>query len=118
CVCPNCRYPDRFPVRADGRMPDSPANRTGDRVLVLKPICHIKKGPDRGDVVVFKYPEEPQQRQIAQNYIKRAMGFGGETIAIWRGDLYVTRSLKYETDDKEEYPRPSDPLDLWKREYM
>lgn len=120
-TCPNCRFHGRFPVQPDGKV-DSPPNRTGDRVLVLKPIYHLRE-PERGDVVVFKYPEEPQQRQVAQNYIKRAEGFGGETVAIFRGDLYVTRSLDYPPDARDEngnllYPRPGDPKELWRRDFM
>jgi len=120
-TCPNCRFHGQFPQKADGR-PDSPSNNTGDRVLVLKPIFHLKN-PARGDVVVFKFPESPQERQVAQNYIKRAMGFGGETLAIHMGDLYVTRSLDYPADainpDGERlYPRPEDPLDLWRPDSM
>ena len=65
--------------------------------------------PHRGDVVVFKYPDKPQENHIAANYIKRAMGFGGETAAIHRGDLYVTTALKY--PDGPLFPRPDDPLD-------
>ncbi len=109
-VCPNCRY--------QGDVTDlnpQPENRTGDRVLVLKPLYHIRS-PRRGDVVVFKYPMEPQKNHVAANYIKRAMGFGGETVAIYRGDLYVTMSLAY--PDGELYPRPVDAHDLWKHEYM
>lgn len=108
--CPNCRHL--------GRVEDlnpRPENRTGDRVLVLKPLYHVR-APHRGDVVVFKYPEEPQKNHVAANYIKRAMGFGGETVAIYRGDLYVTMSLAYPPGDL--YPRPDDPRDLWKSEYM
>jgi signal peptidase I len=91
----------------------TPQNATGDRVLVLKPLYHLRP-PERGDVVVFKFPEKPQERHTAQNYIKRAMAFGGETVAIHRGDLFVTRSLDF----------PSTPLDgdtpddLWKPRYM
>jgi signal peptidase I len=120
-TCPNCRFHGQFPQKADGR-PDSPSNNTGDRVLVLKPIYHMKD-PTRGDVVVFKFPESPQERQVAQNYIKRAMGFGGETVAIHMGDLYVTRSLDYPAnaispDGELLYRRPEDPLDLWRPEFM
>lgn len=112
-TCPNCR----FPGRADDLKP-VPDNNTGDRVLVLKPIYHLTSA-DRGDVVVFKYPEEPQQKQTAQNYIKRAQGFGGETVGIHRGDLYTTTALDYPADAKDTdgnplYPRPDDPNDLWK----
>ena len=122
-TCPNCRFQGRFPTKPDdNRKLDSPGNNTGDRVLVLKPIFHVKE-PNRGDVVVFKYPQAPQERYVALNYIKRAMGFGGETLAILHGDLYVTRSLEYSaeeigTDGRPLYERPADPLDLWKPDYM
>lgn len=107
-TCPNCRY--------EGSVDDLkpiPGNESGDRVLVLKPIYHVQP-PARGDVVVFKYPEKPQLDQVAQNYIKRAMAFGGETVGIHRGDLFVTRSLQYPPD---QYPHPENPNDLWEREY-
>ena len=109
--CPNCRYSgqvrDLNPV---------PANRTGDRVLVLKPLYHLRK-PARGDVVVFKYPQKPQDQHTAQNYIKRCVAFGGETLGIHRGELFVTPSLTYPEGD-EFYPRPDDPKDLWESRYM
>jgi signal peptidase I len=109
-VCPNCRYSGQV-----NELNPVPQNRTGDRVLVLKPLYHIKK-PARGDVVVFKYPKAPQEQQTAQNYIKRATAFGGETLAIHRGELFVTQSLTYPEGD-ELYPRPEDPKDLWELRY-
>lgn len=103
-VCPNCRHHGQI-----DDLPEWPKNNSGDRVLVLKPLYHVR-GPERGDVVVFKFPEQPQTQQTAQNYIKRAMGMGGETIAIHRGDLYVTTSLSY--------PAPAeDPLEWWQPKY-
>ena len=112
-TCPNCRHHGRV-----AELNPIPANRTGDRVLVLKPIYHLQE-PRRGDVVVFKYPKEPQQKQTAQNYIKRAMGLGGETVAIHHGELFVTRSLDYPADALDAdgtplYPRPDDPKELWR----
>ncbi|MBN9516913.1 hypothetical protein J0H58_00105, partial [bacterium] len=114
--CPNCRF--------HGRVQDLnpvPPNRTGDRVLVLKPIYHFNKlhRPARGDVVVFKFPKAPQERWVAANYIKRAMAFGGETVGIHRGDLYVTTALDYPPDARDSggrllYPRPENPDDLWR----
>ena len=109
--CPNCRYLGHI-----SELNPVPQNRTGDRVLVLKPIYHLREAK-RGEVVVFKYPKMPQEKQTAQNYIKRAEGFGGETTAIYRGDLYVTRSLVYPLDDPQ-FPRPFDAFDLWKPRYM
>src|SRR6185437_9271362 len=55
-TCPNCRYTVHFHKQFDANgnlvAVDSPYYRTGDRVLVLKPIYHLKE-PNRGDVVVF-----------------------------------------------------------------
>jgi signal peptidase I len=109
-VCPNCRYHGLVASLAK-----YPQNRSGDRVLVLKPLYHLRE-PHRGDVVVFKFPKNPQENHVAANYIKRAMGFGGETVAIFRGDLYVTTALEY--PEGELFPRPADPLDLWRPLYM
>jgi signal peptidase I len=116
CTCPNCRFTIAFPP-VPGPTPRyaSPPNRTGDRVLVLKPLYHIRR-PTRGDVVVFKYPKAPQENWVAANYIKRCMAFGGETLAIHRGELFVTQSLTYPEGD-EQYPRPDDPKDLWEFRY-
>lgn len=119
CTCPACRFPIKFPVIPNSRPVrfQSPPTNTGDRVLVLKPIYHLFP-PKRGDTVVFKYPEEPQQKQTAANYIKRVQGFGGETVGLHRGDLYVA-TIDYPETARDEagnllYPRPDDPNDLWK----
>lgn len=106
-VCPNCRHHGLM-----SELSPWPDNESGDRVLVLKPLFHLRP-PRRGDVVVFKFPEGPQQQHTAQNYIKRAMGLGGETVAIHGGDLYVTTSLSYPATDPR-FPRPADPDDLWR----
>src|SRR5262249_55253886 len=123
----NCRYPGHF-----DRDNPSPPNRTGDRVLVLKPLYHLTR-PTRGDVVVFKFPDSPQIKFVAQNYIKRAVGFGGETVGVHRGELFATNALDYppdklgEIDELDEtgarrkvllYPRPENPLELWRPQYM
>jgi signal peptidase I len=115
CTCPNCRYRIEFGDEA-GR----PACRTGDRVIVSKFAYDLLPGhPSREDIVVFKYPREPQRDWSALNYIKRLVGLPGETIAIHYGDLYVyppdaqTPPLTY-----ADRPRPDDPNDLWQPEYM
>jgi len=113
--CPNCRFTGKLPVNniGDARNPyyaTEPSPTSGDRVLVHKVI-----GPEaRGNIVVFKYPEGPQSGQVAINYIKRCVAFGGETVAVHRGELFITKALQYPEAD---YPRPSNPNDLWKKEY-
>jgi signal peptidase I len=68
-------------------------------------------------VPVFKYPSEPQQNYTAMNYIKRLVGLPGETVAIYRGRLYVTKSLTYPTTEKYHRARPLDEHDLWEHYY-
>lgn len=112
--CPNCRYRTTFPlydaVTPFGKTvkkPLSPPNNSGDRVLVHKAMQHIDPA-EPGDVVVFKFPDTPQVNYNALNYIKRMWGVGGDTIAIWNGDLYVCKTLRYP-------PPPSVPeSDYWK----
>ncbi|MFH1645983.1 MAG: signal peptidase I [Candidatus Omnitrophota bacterium] len=55
----------------------------GDRILVNKFIYRFKE-PKRGDIIVFKYPEEPKK-----DFIKRLIAFGGETVEIVDGDILV-----------------------------
>jgi len=107
--CPNCRYASPRGV------PKSVGISTGDRVLVSKFLT----ASERGQVVVFKYPVEPQRAMVSMNYIKRLIGLGGETIAVHGGDLYVATSLKYDSSAVDEtgrpkYPLPKDANDLWR----
>ena len=67
----------------------------GDHILVNKFIYGIKnpfndniwvpfKKPERGEIVVFKYPVNP-----SQDYIKRVVGVQGDTIEIKDKKVYV-----------------------------
>ena len=62
---------------------DVPMMLNGDRIFVLKSIYQFQK-PQRWDVVVFKYPVDPDT-----NYIKRLIGRPGETVEFVDGDVYI-----------------------------
>ncbi len=83
--CPNCQYindiRDSIPF-------------TGDRILVfkfpydLRSVLPRRAGePQRWDVVVFRYPEDPET-----NYIKRLVVLPGEQPCLYNGDVYVRTS--------------------------
>ena len=82
CVCPNCRFVNN--------VEEQPAFK-GDRILVLKSLYDLPnwapdwlREPKRWDVVVFKFPEEPQI-----NYIKRLVGLPNEELRIHYGNIYT-----------------------------
>src|SRR5512139_3694433 len=56
----------------------SPADTAVERLLL--PISQVR----RGDVVVFKYPEEPER-----DFIKRVIGLPGETLELRRKVVYI-----------------------------
>ncbi|WP_068546736.1 signal peptidase I [Thalassotalea crassostreae] len=80
----------------------------GDFILVNKfnyglrePVARNKfwenGSPERGDVVVFKYPENPQQ-----DYIKRVVGLPGDRITYHNKTLYIQPAC---IDTKETCPK-------------
>ena len=76
----NCRF--------QARLDETPSFK-GDRILVMMfpydlPFLPGSGPPERWDVVVFRYPEEPEV-----SYIKRLVGLPGETIRIYHGDVFV-----------------------------
>ena len=61
-----------------------PTLMEGDRVLVNRLVYHFRS-PHRGDVIVFHPPERPG----SDPFIKRVVAFGGDTIEVRDGYLYV-----------------------------
>ena len=72
-----------------------PTLLVGDHILVNKFIYGIKipfsditlipfKEPKRGDIVVFKFPEDPKK-----DFIKRVIAVGGEKIQIRNKKVYI-----------------------------
>ena len=60
----------------------------GDRILVNKFIYHFRP-PRRGDIVVFRYPED-QKRP----FIKRLVGLGGDAVELRDGHLVVNGAAR------------------------
>jgi len=60
-----------------------PALLVGDRIIVSK-IAYRLGEPQRGDIVVFKYP-----RDTRKDFIKRLIGFEGEQVTLKDNRLYI-----------------------------
>lgn len=76
-----------------------PTLKVGDFILVNKfsyglrlPVFHTKilntGEPQRGDVIVFRYPLNP-----SEDYIKRVIGLPGDTIRIEGENVYINGKL-------------------------
>ncbi len=61
----------------------NPTFKNGD-YLIVDEISYRFRDPQRGEVVVFKYPSDPHQR-----YIKRIIGLPGETVEIKDGQVII-----------------------------
>ena len=62
-----------------------PTLEPGDRVLVLKFWYHLPKvEPKRGQIIVFKYPVDPQR-----DFVKRLIGLPGDTVEIREGRVFI-----------------------------
>ena len=55
----------------------------GDKIFVNRFIYRFKE-PERGDVIVFRYPENPKR-----DFIKRLVAMGGETVEIDEGKIKI-----------------------------
>ncbi len=60
-----------------------PTFNNGD-YLIVDEVSYRLKEPQRGDVVIFKYPENPKRF-----FIKRIIGLPGETIIFKNNEVYI-----------------------------
>lgn len=61
-----------------------PTLYAGDFVIVNKLAYHLGN-PARGDVIVFRYPRDPER----EPYIKRVIGLPGDQIRVADGNVYI-----------------------------
>lgn len=63
-----------------------PTFHNGDYLIIDELSYHLRK-PLRGEVIVFRYPNDP-----SVFYIKRVIGLPGERVSIDRGVVTITRT--------------------------
>ncbi len=69
-----------FIVKGDSMVP----NFSSGDYLIIDEISYRLDSPQRGDVIVFKYPKNPIHR-----FIKRIVGLPGETVEIKDGQITI-----------------------------
>jgi len=55
--------------------------------LIIDEVSYQFHAPLRGDIVVFRYPDDPREY-----FIKRVIGLPGETVSIKNGGVFITNA--------------------------
>ncbi len=74
----------RFVVDGHSMLP----NFTDDQFIIVSRLSYIIGDPQRGDVVVFHYPQQQDR-----DFIKRVIGLPGETVTIQGSRVYINGKL-------------------------
>jgi signal peptidase I len=84
------------PVRVEGTSM-LPRLEDRDRLFINKFVYHIS-AIERGDVVVFRYPRDPEK-----SYIKRVIALPGDRLRIDRGDVWLNGKRQIEAYVPDEF---------------
>ncbi|MCS7078809.1 MAG: signal peptidase I [Chloracidobacterium sp.] len=84
-----------------------PRLREGERLFVNRFIYNFSK-IERGDIVVFYYPKNPQE-----SFIKRVIGLPGDEITLANGELYINGKLVREAYLSKDYTTIVSPPRTW-----
>ena len=72
-----------------------PTINVNDKLIGFR-LAYLFKDPQRGDIVIFKYPDDE-----SQIFIKRIIGVPGDKVEIVEGVLYLIDKPTYEQYIKE-----------------
>ena len=81
---------------------------TNDCIMGLR-LAYTISEPKRGDIIVFKYPDDETQK-----YVKRIIGLPGDNIYIENGEIYINGSVTpyQESYLKEEWVIANGPYEF------
>lgn len=81
-----------------------PSLLVGDHIVVNLKYFKTNR-PQRGDVIVFKYPLDPNK-----DFIKRVIGIGGDRIEIKEKKVYINGQLFSDPHAHYQEGNPSSPF--------
>ncbi|MEK7664802.1 MAG: signal peptidase I [Patescibacteria group bacterium] len=80
-----------FIVRGESMVPNL---KSGD-YLIVDEISYRFTEPQRGNIIVFKYPKD-----TAQRFIKRIIGLPGETVEIKEGKITIYKNNSFALNEE------------------
>ena len=85
-----------------------------DRIVALRTSYWFDK-PERGDIVVFRYPDDPTGETL---FVKRIMGVGGDELYMEDGILYRNGEALEESYIMEEMQGDFGPITVPEEMYF
>ncbi|TFH33063.1 MAG: signal peptidase I [Anaerolineales bacterium] len=76
-------------IRVEG-ISMEPSLHEGQFVVVNR-LAYRWREPQRGDIIVFRFPLNPERR-----FIKRVIGLPGDTIVVQSGEVFINGEVIYE----------------------
>ncbi len=76
-------------------------NFSSGNYLLIEEVTYRFREPERGEVIVFRYPENP-----SIYYIKRVVGLPGETVKVEKGTVGIVKKDGTEDVLPEKYLPP------------
>lgn len=102
-------------IIVNAEVPTGSMNNTimeGDRLIGFR-FSYIFSSPKRGDIIIFKYPDDEKQ-----NYVKRIIGVPYDTVVVKNGTVYVNNIPLDEPYLKEEMRGSFGPYILSENQYF
>ena len=69
------------------RIGENVASRLFPKAVPDGDAVYVFRGPQRGDIIVFRYPKD-----LSRDFIKRVIALPGDTVEIKEGHVYVNNS--------------------------
>ncbi|MDO8486376.1 MAG: signal peptidase I [Candidatus Staskawiczbacteria bacterium] len=96
-----------FIVKGESMIPNF---QSGD-YLIVDEISYKFKSPERGDIIVFKYPKDTSQK-----FIKRIIGLPGEIVEVKDEKVTIYKDGNSQVLDEKYLPNPSGTIGTIKLE--